>query len=47
MWGEAGPPPDLATRLFTERIMFLVSCEGDVTCRDTCMLTLEAAGNAH
>jgi hypothetical protein len=25
MWGEAGPPPDLATRLFTERIMYLVS----------------------
>ncbi|KAG1677936.1 hypothetical protein FOA52_001354 [Chlamydomonas sp. UWO 241] len=23
MWGEAGPPPDLATRLFTERIMYL------------------------
>eukprot|EP00955_Chlamydomonas_euryale_P119188 366577-Chlamydomonas_euryale.AAC.17 len=24
MWGEAGPPPDLATRLFTERIIYLV-----------------------
>lgn len=24
MWREAGPPPDLATRLFTERIMYLV-----------------------
>ncbi|GIL74993.1 hypothetical protein Vretimale_2596 [Volvox reticuliferus] len=23
MWKEAGPPPDLATRLFTERIMYL------------------------
>lgn len=23
MWKEAGPPPDLATRLFSERIMFL------------------------
>lgn len=23
MWNEAGPPPDLATRLFTERIMYL------------------------
>ena len=27
MWNEAGPPPDLATRLFTERIMYLVSTE--------------------
>jgi len=24
MWKEAGPPPDLATRLFTERIIYLV-----------------------
>lgn len=24
MYGEAGPPPDLATRLFTERIIYLV-----------------------
>ncbi|KXZ53471.1 hypothetical protein GPECTOR_7g921 [Gonium pectorale] len=23
LWKEAGPPPDLATRLFTERIMYL------------------------
>lgn len=26
MWKEAGPPPDLATRLFTERIIYLVRC---------------------
>jgi hypothetical protein len=25
MWKEAGPPPDLATRLFSERIIYLVS----------------------
>ncbi len=25
LWREAGPPPDLATRLFSERIMYLVS----------------------
>lgn len=25
LWKEAGPPPDLATRLFSERIMYLVS----------------------
>lgn len=25
LWREAGPPPDLATRLFTERIIYLVS----------------------
>jgi hypothetical protein len=24
MWKEAGPPPELATRLFSERIMYLV-----------------------
>lgn len=23
MWKEAGPPPELATRLFSERIMYL------------------------
>ena len=26
LWKEAGPPPDLATRLFSERIMYLVRC---------------------
>ncbi len=30
MWREAGPPPDLATRLFTERIMYLV-CQSSMT----------------
>jgi hypothetical protein len=24
LWREAGPPPDLATRLFSERIIYLV-----------------------
>jgi hypothetical protein len=24
LWKEAGPPPDLATRLFSERIIYLV-----------------------
>jgi hypothetical protein len=28
MWKEAGPPPDLATRLFTERIIYLVRQSG-------------------
>lgn len=31
MWKEAGPPPDLATRLFSERIIYLVRYTHD-TC---------------
>jgi hypothetical protein len=40
LWKEAGPPPDLATRLFSERIVFLVRplcvcvCGGGRHCPD-------------
>lgn len=30
MWREAGPPPDLATRMFSERIMYLVRLGGSL-----------------
>jgi hypothetical protein len=37
LWREAGPPPDLATRLFSERIVYLVrasdcSCGSNAAC---------------
>lgn len=36
MWREAGPPPDLATRLFTERIIYLVCSTGEQCHMELC-----------
>eukprot|EP00882_Tetradesmus_deserticola_P031939 GHRQ01036126.1.p1 GENE.GHRQ01036126.1~~GHRQ01036126.1.p1 ORF type:complete len:175 (+),score=35.93 GHRQ01036126.1:37-525(+) len=33
LWREAGPPPDLATRLFSERIIYLVCLQPSLTDR--------------